>query len=464
MRTRFLQSELNGQLEAEFDTQRLALHDPLTGLINRRQFLIELRQLIDVAAASNKSVSAMAIDLDRFKAVNEIYGHAAGDEILLQVSQRLVELIRVGDLVARIGGDEFTVVATWPSDDPTPMTALAQKICEALAAPYTVRGERIEIGASVGVATLNDKHSSELMKHAEQALTRAKNAGRKQVAHFDKALCDEMQRRSKLEQDIRRGLRADEFVPHFHPLIDLPTNRISGFEILARWRHPEQGVVAPDVFIPVAEEVGLISEIGWMVLRKACDAAMRWREPLPMSFNLSPNQFQDPELAEKICEVLRSTGFPPSRLEVEVTESGIIQDFTLAQTTIAALKAQQVRVALDDFGTGYSSLTTLRELPFDKIKLDRSFVTGLQHNDESSRIVCGIVSMAQSLGLMTTAEGVESEYEAEWLKQIGCTQGQGFLYAKPMPAEETARFLDGTAATEPQPVPDMAPPARAAHF
>lgn len=437
-----LRREMARRAEAEQHANELARHDSMTGLVNRRHFVAELARRTEAAQASQTCLAAMLIDLDRFKPVNDLHGHAAGDEILVQVSERILQVTREEDTVARIGGDEFAVLASWDAKNPAPVARIANRIRAILARPFVLRGLEVEISASIGVATLSDSSAKDLMRNADQAMYRAKRSGRNKVAHFDEALSREIRRRSELEQEIRRGVRAGEFAPHFHPLIDLANGAVCGFEALARWSHPTRGLIGPTEFIPIAEEVGLIGDIGWMVLRKACAAAVTWREPLPISFNLSPSQFQDRGLAEKVCAVLEETGLPPERLEVEVTECGVIQDLALAESTIASLKARKVRVALDDFGTGYSSLTTLRRLPFDKLKIDRSFVTGAQADDENVRIVQGIVMLAQSLGLATTAEGVENESEADWLKSIGCVQGQGFFYARPMSAEETRWWLD----------------------
>ena len=346
-RSRDLQKEMVHRWEAEQQAEQLALNDPLTGLANRRHFVEELDRFAEAARSGGMTMTAMVIDLDGFKPVNDVHGHAAGDAVLQQVAMRIIEEVRVGDLAARIGGDEFAILANWDSANPVPVTKMANRIRASLARPYLLHNTQVELSASIGVAALRDNEPSELMHNADVAMYKAKRSGRNRVAHFDKALSREMRRRAELEQQIRRGVRDDEFVPFFHPLVDLETGKDCGFEVLARWLHPQEGLTAPDLFVPIAEEFGLIGDIGWMVLEKACLAAKQWPAPLPISFNLSPNQFQDRRLAAKICAILEATDFPGERLEVEVTESGVIQDVTLAKGTIEELKKRKVSVALE---------------------------------------------------------------------------------------------------------------------
>ena len=441
--SRQLRGEIAGRRQAERHASELARFDALTGLANRRFFGEELERRVAEAQASGQALTALLIDLDRFKPVNDTFGHAAGDMLLRQVAERIKECCRSDDLTARLGGDEFVVVARHDRSCFVAEETLGARILAALSQSFRLGDVDVEISASIGQASLaSGLGAAQLIERADQAMYRAKRDGRNRCAHFDAELSERMLRRSALETEMRRGVRCGEFEPFFQPLYDVDDARICGFEILARWRHPERGLLSPVEFIPIAEEIGLIGDLGWSILRQACRAAKDWDPALTLAFNLSPLQFKERDLAWKVGAVLAETGFQSARLEIEVTESAVIFDQEAAKATFEALKAIGVRVALDDFGAGHSSVTTLHQLPFDRVKIDRSFVTNGLDDAKNVKIVPAVLSLAHSLGLVTTAEGVESQRDLEWLRGLGCEQAQGFLFGRPMPAEEARGLLD----------------------
>lgn len=446
--SRHLKDEIKRRRDAEAKAESLSQRDPLTGLANRRHVSIETPRLAQEAARSDHLMAALLIDLDRLKPVNDTLGHAMGDRMIKTVAERIRKSVQPEALVARIGGDEFAVVFDTDREEAAETAGrLAHDMLGRISKPMVVSdSQHIEISASIGVAVGEpDGDLEELLRHADQAMYCAKNNGRNQVAHFDEGLGELMRQRAALETDMLRALKNREFIPYFQPLFDLKTRKICGFEVLARWRHPERGLIAPAEFVPIAEETGMISELSECVLRQACRFAIEWSPKLTLAFNVSPIQFREKDLAARIQAVLAETGFPANRLEVELTENAIILDLVAARATIEALKATGVRIALDDFGTGYSSLSSLRQLPFDKVKIDRSFVTGAPGDAENTKIVEGILGLTRSLGLTTTAEGIESQNEEDWLRGLGCEQGQGFLFARPMSASEAAMSLDALA-------------------
>jgi diguanylate cyclase (GGDEF)-like protein len=419
----------------------LARFDSLTGLANRAQLQDELEsQLKNLEPATKLAV--LCIDLDRFKAVNDTLGHPIGDDLLRVVATRLRTVVRRSDIVARLGGDEFAVIQSGvkSSDD---IGLVSERILSELAAPFLIQGHSIDISGSIGIA-LADEDTADpvnLMKQADMALYEAKSSGRNAFRFFERGMDERIQKRHELENDLRRAIVENQFELHYQPLFDLARNAIEGFEALIRWRHPTRGLVSPIDFIPVAEQTGLIKQIGKWVLRQACQDASAWPVEISVAVNLSSVQFTDSSLYGDVVEALAMSSFAPERLELEVTESIILQDTESTLQTLRDFKALGIRIAMDDFGTGYSSLAYLQKFPFDKIKIDRAFIDGINLNKDSLAIVRAVTSLSQSLGIKTTGEGVETEAELACLRVEGCTQAQGYLISKPVPAKAVANLL-----------------------
>ncbi|MCW6512943.1 putative bifunctional diguanylate cyclase/phosphodiesterase [Lichenifustis flavocetrariae] len=424
----------------------VARTDILTGLPNRQRFY-EVAEVI-LAEQTPQGRALLLIDLDRFKSVNETFGHDAGDEVLKLVATRLRGLVRGGDLLARLGGDEFALVLGQDRallQSGSEADAVAARIVMILADPFVINGTAVQIGASVGISVQDVPFMpvSDLMHRADVALSRAKLDGRRCVRTFEPEMDAEMRSRVLLERDLRQAVAQDAIVPHYQPLVDLRTGAVVGFEMLARWPHPTRGMVPPDVFIPLAEDLGLIGALTERLMRQACREAANWPHAITLACNLSPVQLCDPGLPEAIRDVLNETGLLPSRLELEVTESALVGDLALARASLGQLKVLGVRLAIDDFGTGYSSLRHLQSLPFDKIKIDRSFVAGMTDDIDSGKIVSAVVGLGRSLGLVTVAEGIETETIAGCLRDLGCDIGQGWLFGRPMSADQIATMLSG---------------------
>ena len=425
--------ELRRRQAAEARARTQALHDPLTGLANRRK----LNEALALALGARKPAGAVTalilIDLDRFKPINDLHGHAVGDAVLKEVAHRLRAVTREGETVARLGGDEFALLLPQVVGA-TEAARPARRILRALQEPILVGELVCRLSGSLGVAATDDPlRADDLMRHADAALYVAKRQGRNQLHFFAPEMDAELQRRAQLELELREGLSRGEVTPSYQPLVDLTTETVLGYEMLARWTRAD-GPVSPDVFIPIAEDVGLIGDLTQALLRQACRDARDWPPETALSINVSPLQLRDGEFPDLLLRVLDEEGFAPWRLEVEITESAIVADLKAARDTLLKLKARGVRIALDDFGTGYSSLHHLRELPFDKLKIDRSFVMSMQSSEESRKIVDAIVAMSRSLGLVTLAEGIENEADAARLRSIGCQMGQGYHYGRPAPA------------------------------
>ena len=418
--------------DAEQRAHRLAYHDPLTGLQNRRALGENLDLLMNLQ--EERSVALLIVDLDRFKAVNDVHGHLAGDYLLRNVSARLVELVGHGGRVYRLGGDEFAVVVEIDEEDPDAPRRIARRIVQGMGEPFDSSNLIHHIGASVGISLYpSDARDREtLMRRADIALYQAKEKGRSQHRAFEPRMDAEIKRRSAIESELRVALVAGQFIPFYQPLVDLPSGRTIGYELLARWARDDGEEIGPDQFIPIAEECGLINELMLKLLQRACAEARDWDPALSIAINISPVQLKDPWLAEKILAEASRMSFPPHRLALEITENALIVDADNARRTIESLKNQGMRVALDDFGTGYSSLQHLRMLPFDKIKIDRSFVQAMVADPEALKIVRAITSLAHSLELPVVAEGIESDETAARLRALGCDEGQGFYFGAPM--------------------------------
>jgi diguanylate cyclase (GGDEF)-like protein len=443
LRARRLAEEIERRTAAENRANLLARHDPLTGIPNRRLFREDLERRTRQSARTGIDCAVLVLDLDYFKPINDLYGHHAGDRLLQAVADRLKGIVRAGDMVARLGGDEFAIAASGPAVGEIALR-LVDRLRTELAAPFAVGDIVAEIGCSIGVAIFPDDASDPdlLLQRADMAMYQAKADGRGTHAFFDVAMDHAFRERATLEADLRRGLRSGEFVPFYQPLFELSSKRLLGFEALARWRHPSRGVLLPETFIQLTEDIGLIGDLTTHLLRQATADALQWDPRLGLSINVSPVQFKDKLLAERILGVLTELGFPAERLEVEITEAALVADVEAARTIMMALKRRGVKIALDDFGTGYSSLHHLRELPFDSLKIDRSFVTSGRDDAESAKIVTAIIGLSHNLGLPTTAEGVESADDAAWLIEQGCDLGQGFYFARPMDARGASAFIN----------------------
>jgi len=423
-------------------TAELAQRDALTGLANRASLRDQLVERLQAAGHSKQSVAVLYIDLDRFKAVNDTLGHPIGDILLCKVANRIKSAIREGDIVARLGGDEFAVIQS-KATQPQAAKNLAARLVDLIGRAYAVEGQMLHIGVSIGVAFFpNDGHEPDvLFKNADLALYRAKAEGRGCYRFYEPGMDERMQARRALEIDLRRALALKQLEVVYQPQIELATNRIVGFEALIRWRHPERGGVSPADFIPLAEEIGVIVPIGEWVLRTACMQAAAWAEPLSIAVNLSPVQFRGGKLIETVRSALVHSGLPASRLEVEITEGALLDSNDDVLQVLNELRTLGVRISMDDFGTGYSSLSYLQNFPFDKVKIDQSFVRNIDANPERRAIVRAITGLAAALGMKTTAEGVETEAELDCIRSEGCTDVQGYLTGRPQSAESAAALV-----------------------
>jgi diguanylate cyclase (GGDEF)-like protein len=437
--------DITEQRQSEVKIEYMAHHDALTDLANRVLLNERLEQALGRRIHREEMVAVHHLDLDQFKAVNDTFGHPAGDKLLKIVADRLRGLVRENDTIARMGGDEFVIVQA-PITDPAEATALAERIIKLMGEPFDIDGHQAVIGASVGIAVGpgDGLRPDRLLRNADLALYRAKGDGRGTFRFFEPAMDLQMQTRRVMEQDLRRALPAGEFVLYYQPVLNLSSNEISGFEALIRWNHPKQGLVGPAEFIPLAEEIGFIVPIGEWVIRQACTTAAQWPEHLHVAVNISAVQFRSPGLMQVIVGALAASGLSPARLEIEITETVLLQNRDTTLAVLHQLRALGVRIAMDDFGTGYSSLTYLQCFPFDKIKIDRSFVKDITENASSLNIVRAIAALANGMGMTATAEGVETREQLDKITSEGCTEMQGFLFSRPLPVPEIERlFLTG---------------------
>jgi diguanylate cyclase (GGDEF)-like protein len=424
------------------EARSLARHDTLTGLPNRRLFAEKLDECLR-SCSDKQQMAVLVLDLDGFKRINDTHGHAAGDKALCEFAQRVSVDLRGDGLLAKIGGDEFGIIMPEISslDDPA---NLARRIVASAAETFAI--ENVTAGLSVGVgiaiAPNDGVNPEEFLMRADRALYRAKGDGRSCVRFFEPEMDTHVERRTQIERELRIAIATDVIVPHYQPLISLEGDRIIGFEALARWECKALGCIPPEVFIPIAEEAGLINALGDQLFRRACLDANAWPETFTLAFNVSPIQLRDPTLGLRILSILGQTGFSPRRLEIEITESALVQNIGVAQGVINELRHAGVRIALDDFGTGYATLSQLLSFQFDKIKIDRSFVSGLDEGDESKVIVRAILGLAKGFGLTTTAEGVEDAKQLAYLKANGCTEGQGYLFSQAVPAADIPTLLN----------------------
>ncbi|MFL6726862.1 MAG: putative bifunctional diguanylate cyclase/phosphodiesterase [Sphingomicrobium sp.] len=435
-RSKDLKDALDAYEAAERLAQRNANTDPGTGLANRR----ELMRSLDEVLESRRSGVFLVLDLDHFKRVNDLHGHLAGDKVLLRVAEILAKSSPEDACCARTGGDEFAVLLS--GADESGAEQVATNIRTALATPIFVEGSQIQATVSIGFARLSDCTDDEsVLRHSDVALYSAKRAGRNAVAWFDEELERQLTERLKLEEDIRRGIKAGEFVPFFQPLVDLGSRQIIGFEVLARWRSPDRGFVEAESFIETAERTGLVGPLTFNVLEQALKEARGWPANFKLAVNISPMQFRDAMLAEQILKMLSANGFPANRLEVEITEGALLEDREQVMTIITSLKNVGISISLDDFGTGYASLAQVNRLPLDRIKIDKSFITTIVKSEQTAAIVSTIAGLGHNLDVPITAEGVESEQIRNALADLGCSEAQGWLFGRAISAEAVRSFL-----------------------
>jgi diguanylate cyclase (GGDEF)-like protein len=432
---------------AEQRAHDLARHDALTGLPNRRVFSEELEHAVALARRGKSSFTLLLLDLDNFKKVNDLQGHHAGDAVLCEVAERLKRAQRKSDIVARLGGDEFAIIAAGESDMQAHRegaASMATRLIASIARPIPACEERVKIGASIGIILGREDVSdvNDLLREADIAMYEGKRGGRGTYRFFEQRMDDELLEKELMEKDLAEAIAADEIVPHYMPLVDLKSDRVHGFEALARWTHPTRGMVGPDVFVPMAESTGLIKAMTDSILRQVCRHARIWPGEISIAVNISACELKDIKLAGRILAILEAEDFPPRRLEIEITESALIGDIRAAKLIIAELREAGLMVSLDDFGTGYSSLNHLRELSFDKVKIDRSFVQAMQDDAANERFIDAILGLTSSLGLPTVAEGIESQAARFKLAAKGCRFGQGYLFGKAMPAQAVRQMLD----------------------
>lgn len=428
--------------QSEAQAQHLAGHDMLSGLPNRVLYFKALNVELSRIEREGGGLAVMYLDLDKFKDVNDQHGHSAGDKLIVMVAARLGELTRGADTVARFGGDEFAIVQVGVRSL-ADSEALARRVLDEIRRPYLIDGKEVEIGCSIGVSVApeNGLDAVSLMRFADIALYRAKNEGRNRYWFFDQQMNDSLRLKKLIEDDLSSAIDKGELVLFYQPVMEADSSRVASVEALVRWNHPERGMIAPNEFIAIAEERGLIGALGEWVLRQACLDARHWPD-ISVSVNVSPVQFKQADFVATVARIIAETGMPPERLELELTEGVVVEDADKAEAAIMELHAMGVRFAMDDFGVGYSSLIYLRRFAFDRIKIDKSFLDSMEATGESAILVHSIVHLGRALGLEVTAEGVETEEQMRFLQAVGCHHLQGFLFARPRPLTETLAFIE----------------------
>ena len=432
--------------EAENKIRHLAYHDVLTGLPNRMLFIDRIDQAISRAQRERDQFALMFIDIDNFKVINDSMGHAAGDEILNIVSMRLQDLLRKTDTVARLGGDEFTVIVE-DLEEPEWVVSVANNILMMLDQPAFVNGKEVHIGGSIGIAMYpqDGDNVGALLKNADTAMFKAKDMGRQTFQFYASEMSQKAMQRLELENQLRRALKDNEFVVYYQPKIDLINNVCTGVEALVRWQHPDRGLIMPDDFIPLAEETGLITQLDEWVMRTACKQFKKWKDSgsslVNLSINVSAKHFQEENLVERCRKILQDTLINAENLEIELTESALVDNYCDAKQVLNEIHEMGVGIALDDFGTGYASMSYLKEFPFDTVKIDRSFIQEVPVNPENTAIVKAIIQLTHALKLNLVAEGVETEQQKEYLLEHKCCYGQGFLWSQPVDAKELEKLI-----------------------
>jgi diguanylate cyclase (GGDEF)-like protein len=438
-----LKEEIADREELQARSQYLAYHDSLTGLGNRLLFKEQLDEALKDVSVTPHPLAVLFLDLDGFKAVNDTLGHSVGDLLLKSIAAKLRDLLPATDRIARLGGDEFAILQM-SSPQPASSISLAEQIIDLVGSPHSIDGHDVTVGGSVGIAVAHpgEMSTESILKNADLAMYSAKSEGRGTYRMFDPQMDAAVQLRRSMERDMRTALAQGGFSLFYQPLVNLQTKRVTAFEALMRWQHVERGFVSPSEFIPVAEEMGLIVQLGEWALRHACAEAIHWPEDIRVSVNLSPLQFSKGNLVSTVMNALASSGLPATRLELEITESVLLERSERNIAILNQLRELGVRISMDDFGTGYSSIGYLRSFPFDKIKIDQSFVRDLLVDQGSLAIVRAIAGLGVSFGMTTTAEGVETEEQMRSLNLEGCIEVQGYLYSKPVPASEVAAVLN----------------------
>ncbi len=446
-----LQHEAEMRREGEARAALIASTDGMTGLLNRKGFADQGEELRCTAAEAGQSLIIFSLQLNRFKAVNDRHGYDVGDRVLRMIADSLEQGVRPGELVARLAGDEFAIALAAPKEQFAEVELLGERLLRAVTRPFEVDGRLVQVGAFLGIAASSPDEGQvpDFLRRADIALDRAKSARSARPVWFDEGMERALIVHSEIEQGIRHGLEHGQFVPYFEPQVDLGTGSIIGFEVLARWEHPLSGLIEPDRFIPVAEEHGLIGRLSEQIILSALTQAAGWDPSIKISVNISPTQLTDSWLAQRIVRLLAEAGFPAERLMVEITESSLFADLDLARQIVTGLKNQGVKLALDDFGTGFSSLAHLRSLPFDVIKIDRSFVSTLQDDRESAAIVRAVTTLADALGVPVTVEGIEDAVTHQAVAGFGCAVGQGWYFGKPMTGDQAAALLRSSEAAAP---------------
>jgi diguanylate cyclase (GGDEF)-like protein len=438
-----LQHEAELRADGERRAAVLASTDSATGLYNRKGFADNADALSASARGRDEHLVIVSIQIHRFKTVNDQHGYDMGDRLLREIANSLNEALAQESVVARLSGDEFAVAFALPQSELARADLIAEAALRAITRPYLLDERMIQVGAFSGIAATPAREVGipDLLRRADIAMDRAKSGRVARPVWFDAGMERALVAQGEIEQGIRYGLEHGQFIPFFEPQVDLATGEIVGFEVLARWNHPLSGIIAPDVFIPIAEEIGVIGRLSEQVIGEALRQSASWDPTVKISVNISPTQFGDGWLAQRIVRMLSESGFPAERLVVEVTESSLFADLELARSIVTSLKNQGVRLALDDFGTGFSSLSHLRSLPFDVIKIDRSFVTNIHHNKESMAIIRAVTTLASALSVPVCVEGIENEAAFDAVVMLGCQVGQGWYFGKAMPSEEASELL-----------------------
>ena len=442
-RNRELSAALSAETQAHHRTQQLAAHDPLTGFLNRRSLAEDGAALLAQAHRRGKAVAFLLIDLDRFKEVNDLHGHDIGDTVLTAMAAAIRDTLPPTSVLARIGGDEFACLTLFDPTHPLPITRIAERLLAEFAKPVQARSHQFRVSASIGIARSDADGGTvdTLARAADIAMYQGKRTGRDRFVWFEPAMAAAITERGAIETGLRQAIPRAEFAPFFEQQVDLADDRITGFEVLARWWHPEEGLLAPDRFLSIAEQSGMIADLSLSIMQQAFAAARDWAPQLTLAVNLSPLQLKDAWLAQKMVKLLAESGLPTGRLEVEITEAALLDNLAMAQSIATNLKAQGIRIVLDDFGTGYSSLAHLRAIPFDGVKIDKSLIMTMTRDPEAAATVHAIVTMCDSLGLPVTAEGIEDRATHQRLVALGCVRGQGYLYGRAADALHTRRLL-----------------------